>query len=74
MSKVKIVDCVFRLKKDFLFNLSVQPINLVSGQEFHIVQDVLYMNGYPVPMDMQHLMIDWVLNNKELFTTDNRNW
>lgn len=74
MSRAKISDCVYRLKQSFVFDLGPEPINLVSGQEFHIVQDVLYMNGYPVPTGLQKLMIDWITNNKQLFMLDNRNW
>lgn len=76
MSKVKINDKVLRLKNDF--NLSLPNTNDVfnfkGGQEFHIVADVLYMGGYPLPMGLQNFLIGWINDNPNLFVNDTRNW
>jgi len=74
MSKVKINDCVFRLNQNHQLKIGTDIINLETNQEFHIVSDVVYMNGYPIPYAMQRFFIDWILNNKELFNLDNRTW
>ena len=47
-------------------------LNFESGQEFHIVADVLYMNGILLIPGLQKLLINWILNNKNLFVEDTR--
>jgi hypothetical protein len=74
MSKVKVVDCVFRLKDAYQLKIGTDVINLEKNQELHIVSDVIYMNGYPIPHAMQRFFIDFVMDNKSLFTLDNRTW
>ena len=75
MSKVKIVDSVFRLKNNYELKLpNMDNISLKGGQMFHIVTDVLYMDGYPLPASLQQPMIDWIINNPALFIGDNRLW
>jgi hypothetical protein len=75
MSKVKIVDRVFRLKNNFDLKIpNGDTINLKGGSELHIVTDVLYMNGYPLPIGLQDYMINWIINNPNLFINDNRVW
>lgn len=75
MSRVKIVDSVYRLKNDYELKFpNMDIISLKGGQEFHIVADVLYMSGYPLPAGLQTLMIDWIANNPVLFIGDNRSW
>jgi len=75
MSRVKIVDSVYRLKNDYELKFpNMDNISLKGGQEFHIVVDMLYMGGYPLPAGLQNLMIDWIMNNPSLFIGDNRSW
>jgi len=74
MSKVKIVDCVYRLKSDQTISMSGNEIKFHSGQELHIVQDVVYVNGYMVPVETQRFLNEWITNNPNLFILDNRNW
>lgn len=75
MSRVKVVDSVYRLKNDYTLKFpNMDDISLNGGQEFHIVADVLYMGGYPLPAGLQTAMIDWIMNNPALFIGDNRSW
>jgi hypothetical protein len=75
MSRVKIVDSVYRLKNDYELRVpNADTINLKGGQEFHIVADVLYMGGYPLPAGLQDFMINWITSNPALFIGDNRSW
>jgi len=34
--------------------------------EFHIVMDVVYMSGFPLPQALQSTIINWLENNKDL--------
>jgi hypothetical protein len=76
MARVKIVNTVFRLKRGGKFKLPgiKDEVEFTNGQEFHIVSDLLYMNGFPVPGPMQGPIINWVINNKRLFVEDTRNF
>lgn len=75
MSRVKVVDSVYRLKNDYELKFpNIDNISLKGGQEFHIVADVLYMHGYPLEAGLQTPMIDWIMNNPSLFIGDNRSW
>lgn len=74
MSKIKRVDTVLRLKKPMSVKLDgvKEVINFKLGEEFHIVADVLYMNGYMVPPNMQKILIKWIDDNPNLFVNDTR--
>jgi len=73
MAKVKITNRVFRLKhKKEIEAPTGDMLKFKSGEEFHIVADVLYMNGYPVPAGLQTFLINWIMNNKILFVEDTR--
>lgn len=70
----KIVNKVYRLRYQNELQLPgyAEPLKFVNGQEFHIVNDVLYMGGHPVPMNMQKQIIDWITGNPHLFIGDTR--
>jgi len=76
MGKVQTINKVFRLKRGGKFNIPGlrDELEFINGQEFHIVLDVLYMNGFPLPMAMQTPIINWIFNNKFLFVEDTRNF
>lgn len=38
-----------------------------AGTEFHIVIDVVYMQGFPVPFNLQATMLNWINTNPSLF-------
>jgi len=37
-----------------------------SATEFHIVMDVVYMKGFPLPQGLQATIIHWLEDNKNL--------
>lgn len=62
---------VFKLlKKTTLDN----GIKLSEGQEFEVVMDVVYMEGYPVPPNMQLFMLKWIINNPDIFADVTKQW
>lgn len=44
------------------------------GQEIEIVQDVVYVGGYPLPPNVQATVLNWIKSNPSLFKDDTRNW
>lgn len=75
MARVKIANKVFRLKHGGEYDIPMlAKMTFINGQEFHIVADLLYMNGFPVPGGMQGPLINWIVNNKLLFVEDTRNF
>ena len=42
-------------------------LDFKTGTEFHIVMDVMYMQGFPLPQNLQATMFSWMENNKEIF-------
>ena len=76
MANAKISNKVFRLKRAGTFNLPgiPDPLTFDNGEEFHIVGDVLYRKGFPVPAGFQGPIINWIVNNQILFVEDTRNF
>lgn len=74
MSRVKYSNKVFRLKKpmEVKFQNIPQALQFKLGEEFHIVADVLYMNGFPLPPAFQQPIINWIESNPKLFVDDTR--
>ncbi len=69
-----IINKVFRLKNDLDLNLDgyKQMLNFKGGQEFHIVNNILYMNAHPLPAELQNKLIKWIKENPVLFIDDTR--
>jgi hypothetical protein len=67
---------VFRLKhgKETMIPGVNDPFQFQDGQEFHIVADMMYMGGFPLPPGLQKPVMDWVLANPVLFVEDTRNF
>lgn len=66
-----IKNTVFKLlKKTTLQNGVILP----EGQEIEVVMDVVYMQGYPIPPNMQALVLNWIKTNPNLFADVTRNW
>jgi hypothetical protein len=42
-------------------------ITLPTATEFHIVMDVVYMKGFPVPAGLQSTFYNWIKENPTLF-------
>ena len=49
-------------------------VNFPEGQEIEIVTDVVYVGGYPLPPNMQGLVLNWINSNPDLFTETTRKW
>ena len=62
---------VYRLK---LPHNLMAGMNFKSGEEFHIVNDVVYMQGAMLPPEMQDIFYNWITNNPTLFIDDTRNF
>lgn len=73
--KVKYNNKVFRLRKPMKVSFPgiPEPLDFKIGEEFHIVADVLYMNGFPLDAPFQYPLIDWIEKNPKLFVDDTRN-
>jgi len=67
---------VFRLKhgKETMVPGVSDVLSLKDGEEFHIVADMMYMSGFPLPPGLQKPIMDWVLGNPILFVEDTRNF
>ena len=61
----------FKLNKDF--NLSI-GVSFKAGQEFTIVNDVVYLNGHMIPPDQQNYFYSWITNSPKLFDDVTRKW
>lgn len=62
---------VFKLLKNTILD---NGIKLSEGQEFEVVTDVVYMEGYPVPPNMQTFMLKWIINNPDIFADVTKKW
>jgi hypothetical protein len=62
---------VYKLKKETIIS---EGIILPESQEIEIVTDVVYVNGYMVPPDLQLLFYNWIVNNPDLFDDATKNW
>jgi hypothetical protein len=49
-------------------------VSFPAGQEIEIVMDGVYINGYPLPLEMQAMTLDWIVKNQSLFTDTTKNW
>ncbi len=61
---------VYRLKNDVV----VAGAQLKAKQELEIVMDVVYMNGFMLPPNLQPAFLNWIKQNPSLFEDDTRNW
>lgn len=62
---------VYKLKKDATLK---NGLVFKQGQEFEIVNNVLYMGGFPMDTRIQQTIISWMDINKQLFENDTRGW
>lgn len=60
---------VFRSKGETTLPFS---ITLKKDDELHIVEDVVYCNGFPLPFEMQGTIYQWLLKNGDKFIDDTR--
>jgi len=66
-----IQNAIYRLKNPCTL---VEGMNFKGGEEFHIVTDVVYMQGAMLPPEMQNMFYEWITKNPKLFIGDNRNF
>ena len=62
---------VFKLKEDVTL---IEGMNFKIGQEFELIAGVVYMGGFPLQLNLQSLIKNWMDNNPHLFTNDTRNF
>jgi hypothetical protein len=62
---------VFRLKKDATV---IDDMEFQKGQEFEVIAGVVYMGGFPLQLNLQKLIKDWMNKNPTLFINDTRNF
>jgi len=58
------MNAVYKLKQEASLG---RDLNFKVGQEFEIVNRVVYMDGYPVPPNMQGMFFNWIMGNLNLF-------
>jgi len=68
---IQIKNKVYKLKKA---TEVAKNMPLPAGQEIEIVMDVVYINGYMVPPNVQELFYNWVTKNPDLFDNITKNW
>jgi len=60
---------VLRLKKDVELK---NGLSFKKGAEFEVLNEVVYMGGLPVAINMQYTMLTWINENPDLFVNDTR--
>lgn len=66
-----ITNKVYRLKQAVEV---AKDMPLAAGQEIEIVTDVVYINGFMVPPNLQPLFYNFIINNPSLFEDATKNW
>lgn len=64
-----IKDGVYILKED---STPMKDVDFKKGQELEVVGNVIYMNGFPLPIQMQGSFNKWITENQKLFQDDTR--
>lgn len=59
------------LKKDVTI---IKDLNFTKGQEIVVAGNNLYINGLPLPFELQSLVRGWMSKNMKLFIDDTRNF
>ena len=49
-------------------------IQFNKGQEFEVVGKMVYVNGHPLPFEMQVDIYRWMTQNNDLFINDTRDF
>jgi len=61
---------IYKLKEPFTLSEMV----FKKGQEFNIINQVVYMEGFPLPLGLQRQVFNWIMGNKNLFMILNREY
>lgn len=52
---------IFKTKKEYKITKNVTlPVNT----EIQVVNDVIYMGGHPVSIELQDILLKWLINNE----------
>lgn len=62
---------VLKTKSDIVLT---KEIFLAKGQEIEIVMDVIYINGYMIPPNLQNFFYDFIKKNPDQFIDTTMNW
>lgn len=62
---------VFKLNKETTLQNGVK---FPAGQEIEVVMDVVYIGGFPLPPNMQAMVLNWITSNPTLFKDTTKNW
>lgn len=62
---------VLKLNKDTTLS---NGVTFNGGQEIEVTMDVVYIGGYPLPFNMQAMILNWIKTNPNLFTDMTREW
>ena len=62
---------VFRLTTD---SIVMDGMSFKAGQEFEVIAGVVYMGGFPLQLNLQVLIKDWMSKNISILVNDTRNF
>ena len=49
-------------------------VTLKKGQEVEVVNQVVYMGGFPVSFELQKIMLQWIKDNPDSLIDDTRHF
>jgi hypothetical protein len=61
---------IYTLKQD----QTLGQLEFKQGQEFNIVNEVVYMGGYPLQAGVNRPVYNWIKQNENLFRITNREY
>jgi hypothetical protein len=65
-------------KENYIYKLkqahTLGEMDFKQGQEFNIINEVVYMEGYPLPLGLQGTVLGWIRNNPNFFAVYNRDY
>jgi hypothetical protein len=64
---------VYILKQD---TSPIKDVNFKANQEIEVVGNVIYVNGFPLPFEMQETLNNWIKEGliQGIFINDTRNY
>lgn len=62
---------IYKLKQD----AKLGQFSYKAGQEFNIINNVVYMEGFPLPLGVQSMFLNWIrVSGKDLFAIYDRDY
>lgn len=62
---------VFKLKQDVELK---HGLKFLKDSEIEVVQDMVYMGGFPLPPQFQEYLYGWIIQNQNLLEDVTKNW